>query len=58
MLHVAYPNVYEYGKYCLSFYYSIGRDGAQGFTKKICSAKSVKIDEKLIINGFLKLKLF
>ena len=31
----------------------------QGFTNKTCPAiKPVKIDEKLFIDGFLKLKLF
>ena len=29
-----------------------------GFTKKIYSAKPLKIDEKFFIDGFLKLKLF
>ena len=58
MLYFTYPNVYKYGKYSLSFYYSIGGDEEQGFTNKICSAKPVKTDEKLFVDGFLKLKLF
>ena len=59
MLYLAYPNVYKYGKYCLSFYYSIGGyRGGEGLANKICSAKPVKINEKLFIDGFLKLKLF
>ena len=49
---------YKYDIYCLSFYYSIGGDGRQGFIRKIYPAKPVKIDEKFFIDGLLELTLF
>ena len=48
------------GKYCLSFYYwgTGGRGGGGDSCKnKICSAKPVKIDEKVFVDGSLKFKI-
>ena len=39
------------GKYCLSFYYRQMRGGGKGDHKQNKSAKPVKIDEKLFVDG-------
>ena len=44
MLYIAQKYVYKYGTYFSSFYYSIGENGGQGFTHKLCSANPVKAD--------------